>query len=259
MAEYNGTIQGSCPESDSIRSGKGRCDIRPGLIKYLLLADKRARFPLDPVEFNAALKSYIYTDSILRLIPIGEIDGGTPSGNAIETQASEYGDNTTTGVSAMTVPYHLKGATLCQRKELAKLNRRDWQVFEVDGNGNIFGWAKTESGETSFVGYTGTTFVYDEKASNNTTPWGLRINVDYSSNRYFEETNAHAFALDNAVPDGLIGVVLQQTATAGQMRIVTMCGGEDAGIQFAAEWAPEAFIDSTGANPTSATMNGKNV
>ncbi len=253
--DRKGIIYGSCADEDAIRSGKGRCDIRPGLTKYLLLADKRARFPLDPAEFNAAIKSYIYTNAITRLIPIGEIDGGTPSGGTLETQSSEYGDNTTTGVAAITVPYHLKGASLCQRKELSKLNRRDFQIFHVDANGNIFGWAISEGGAESFVGYTGTTFVYDEMAQNNTTPWGLRVNVDYSGNFYHEQDHAHGFALDNAVPNGLIGVTLQQTTTAGQMKIVSACGGEDAGIQFAGEWAPEAFIDESGANPTSAAMN----
>jgi len=245
-----GRIQSNCATDEAVHTGIGNCDVNPGLITGVLITAPDFTFPTtDAAAFTAAIKAGILSG---RVSPVNGIELDSPSGGEVQNSTSPYGTNTPTGFAPITHPYRIMRGGTCLGKELAKLNTKQRRFVWFDINGMTWGEAISD---TEGRGFFATAMVTPTFASSPTEGYRDTLQAGYDSGFAPAWVNRFAIAVSGEAFSGLIGAVLEQTAVAGEMRIVNPCSGEDVGIAFATEWAPEAFADSTGAAPTSATMD----
>ncbi len=246
---YLGKVTGRCSEESIVHTRIDNCDINPGRTKAILETSINFTFPINnSADFIAAIK-----DGILhgQVTPINGISGADATGGEVQNYTTPYQENRPTGTAPVSIPFVLGSGGTCLFKELMQLNGKMRRIVEIDMANIAWGEAISDVEGRGYLGYV---YATETRAMNPTTPQINYFNVSYTANHENELLNR--FGLEaNATFDGLMGVVLQQTATAGQMRIVNPCTGTDVGIEYAADWKVGAFVDNTGAPPQSATMN----
>lgn len=246
---YIGKIQSNCAAESVVHTRVGDCDVNLSLVTSILVTSLDFTFPTDdPAAFLAAIKTGILAG---RVVPIGGIEGANLTGGDVQNYSAEYGTNIPTGLNPTTIAYNLIRGGSCLEKELTALNRKQRRFIWLDSAGMAWGEATADGLGRGFVG---SIMVTHTLPTAQNAPYLKYFNVAYTAAHETEWANRFAIESPSEF-DGLMGAVLQQTATAGVMKIVNPCSGEDVGITYAAEWAPGAFADSTGAAPTSATMN----
>lgn len=244
-----GKIQSNCAAESTVHTRVGDCDVNLSLVSALLATSLDFTAPIDdPATFLAAIKAGILAG---RVVPINGIDGADVTGGDVQNYTTPYGTNIPTGLNPTTIAYNLIRGGSCLEKELTALNRKQRRFIWLDSAGMAWGEATADGLGRGFVG---SIMVTHTLPTAQNAPYLKYFNVAYTAAH--ESEWANRFAIESPSEfDGLMSAVLEQTATAGQMRIVNPCSGEDVGIAFATEWAPSAFADSTGAAPTAATMD----
>lgn len=250
MAELLGKIQGKCATTDMVHT-RSNCDVDQGLIASLLVTTLDFTFPTTtPDEFNEAIQAGILAGKV---VVINGIEGADATGGDVAQATTPYGTNIPVGINAVSVPYYLNSGGSCLEKELSKLNRMQRRIVEIDKAGMAWG---TEISEGVGRGFIGSIMTTHTRATNNTTPYIKYFNVGYTSD-YENEWN-NRFAIESATFDGLMGIMLVPGTVGGTARIVDSCSGMDVGAEIAAAATTPvttAFIDESGANPATATID----
>jgi hypothetical protein len=219
------------------------------LTSVLLITSPNFTFPItDEAAFTAAIKAGILAGQVA---PLAGLEGAPITGGDLQSNSTEYGSNIPAGIAAPSFDYDYRRGGVCLEEALMALNGKQRRIVWIDKNN--FAWGEAVS-ETQGRGFLGTVMAHPTFATANTAPFIKRFNVAHED--AFWTAWASKFAMPVNDPfDGLIGVVLQQTATAGEMRIVSTCGGQDFGALWADEWKEGAFLDASGQNPTAATVD----
>lgn len=254
MAERLGQVYGNCGTKDEIRTGREDCGVAPVVCTALLLSDPRAEYPSDPAEFNENLPSYIVSNGVDKILVIKDFDGDTPAGQEFRTITTGYGTNKPNGINPYSTEFNLANATVCDYRELSKLNGKKMRVGIV-GKDNMAEY--TAISADKIKGYLGVIGVREVRPTGTDGQYQVIISVSFDESWEKERQNNHVFALD-AIPDGLIGIRLIPGTVGGTANIVTVCGGMNVGTEIAAAATGDittAFISESGANPTTAVID----
>lgn len=251
---YKGQIITNC-EKERPLTGRGNCYLTEGLTDAIILTSLNAYYPLDIEEFNAGVDEWVGDNGIKRMMPIKGVIADTPSGGEINTSQVGYGPIKPVNLSPYSDVFQIEGG-LCLYKELSSANGQSYRVFRVDKQGYIYGTIVNVGGVDYFAGFEASVYAYQTKATDQTTAGGLFLGVYYGSNYEKEMQNINAFEVDN-IPDGLVGVLLQKGTSAGTIKVVGSCGGDDYTSQFGSEWDETCFVNTSGANPTDVTFDSQ--
>lgn len=251
---YLGQIKGNCA-ADTPYTGLGNCPKGEGPTSALLLTDKDALFPLDSEEFITKLSDYVNGAESPKIYPIKGIVGITPSGGDINApDLGTLGGPRPSNLNALNVAYQIEGGD-CLYKELAKLNKRNMRMFRVDDEGYVYGTIVVRGGEKYFAGFEVTLYA-TKTIPDGSNSYNLSLWAYYSRNNENEEKNLNGFEVGlQAIPDGLIGVVLKAGAVAGTATVETICGGDDITADWGEKWTKDMFVTATGVNPTTVSFN----
>lgn len=250
---YNGTIQGNC-QSETPYTGIGSCPKQEGKIADLLITDNKALYPIDPQTFIAALAANVSASGRMRIFPIKNVVGMTLNGGDINApDLGTYGGPAPANLNAKNVAYQIDAGD-CLYKELSKFNKRKVRVFRVDDQGYIYGTVVERNGEKYFAGFEATLYAV-RTPSDGSNSYNLSLYVYYTPNNEQEEINMNAFEVGLAkIPDGLIGIMLRKGTASGTASVVTACGGDDITAEYGDKWTVDAFLNASGAKPTSVTF-----
>lgn len=250
MAPQRGKIWGICPDNIDVNTGVGECGVQPDVPAAILITDPLARFSADPETFKTELHDHIIGMDVDKILPVAIADS-TVSGGEFKTRTQ--GDVAKTiGLTQKVEVFMVADPDMCLYKELAKTNGWKARIFRVYRNRLIDGTILVEGENTSFVGYEAT--LYCRQTFTTADGFNIELQVTYSINNDYEEKNKQVFQLDS-IPEGLIGVSLVAGVTAGTANIVTSCGQVDMGKKYSGLWGVTAFINDSGANPTTANVN----
>jgi hypothetical protein len=246
----SGKIYGFCPDSDDVNTGTAECGVQPDVPSAILICDPSARYSTDPAEFNEALHDFIIAQDVTKILPVAIADSTTTGG---DWKTRTVGDvQKTIGHTQKIEVFVVNDPDLCLYKEISKTNGWKVRVFRAYRNRMIDGTTLVEGDTTSFAGYAAT--VYSREVRDTANGYSIEVQVTYDINNEYEEKNMQVFQLD-AIPEGLVGASLVAGTAAGTANIVTSCGQIDLGKKWATKWVPTAFIDDTGANPATASVN----
>ena len=249
-----GQIKGNCGE-ETPYTGSGSCPKQEGKIAALIPTGINAFYPLDAEEFKSALDGYPSDNGALRMYPVKNVVGMTINGGDINApDLGTYGGPAPTNLNAKNVAYQIDGGD-CLYKELAKFNKRKMRVFRVDDEGYIYGTVVVRNGVSYFAGFEATLYAV-RVSTDGSTAYNLSLYVYYTPNNEAEEMNMNAFEIGvAAIPDGLLGVVLEKGPATKTARVVTVCGGEDVTSEYGDKWESSMFLNDSGEAPTTATYS----
>jgi hypothetical protein len=225
-----------------------------GKVVSLAISGKKAAY--NPETFKADLQNYVnlpYKDPqkihIIKNVSLTATNGGD-----ITTSDVGYGVTVPSGYNAINQTFRIVGAGDCLAKQIAKFNTKEANIFLIDDQGIIFGdvYQKAD-GTLSFTGYE-SFLMMSETIADGTNVYILNLNVYYGVNYNKERKNRHAIVLD-AIPDGLIGVMLKKGATTATASVVDICSGDDYTSLFGNDWDARMFVNSAGTAPTTVTYN----
>lgn len=251
--EPKGTIASSCTVS-AVRTGNPNCDRSEGKTTGLIITPLNALYPLDGKTFTAGMEGYL-TDDALRMMPIKNIASVTHNGGDINApELGTYGGACPIGVNAVNDVFQIDGGD-CLYKELSKLNKRRVRIFRCDDEGYLFGTVVTKDGKDYFAGFEATVYVTDIRTDGSTLN-NLSITAYYSLQNEREEINKASVFLENGLPAGLVGVMLE--VVGNKVRVVTSCDRSDVTAFFIDDWDATMFLNESGTAATTVTADKAN-
>lgn len=242
-----GNIPGVCITGTPY-TGNERCPKTERETIALLLTDPAARF--DPETFSANINSYVVTNGVNRIYPIGGIVGNDLTGGDVTT--SDIGFSGTRPISTAQVveSYQVDGSD-CLYKELAKFNGRKMRVIRVDADNYAYGTIISRGDDELFAGFLAYVWIRRIKATG-TDAYQLFIDLYYLNTYDNELKNLNAIPISEA-PEGLVPVRVA-TVTGGS-QVVSDCSGVVYTTTYGDEWSSEMFINSTGEAATAVTYD----
>ena len=246
--ELKGTIANNCSDA-TVRTGTPNCDRQMGKPLALAVTPVNVLYPIEADTFLENLEGYISDESGMRLMPINGGDINAP-------EWGTYGGPRPIGINAVNIAYTIDGG-MCLYKELSKLNGRLCRVFICDDANYLFGTVITKGGTDYFAGYKGTIYV-TFTPTDGSTLGTITVTVYYSTEYEQEMQNAMSVYLENGLPDGLIGVILQ-SAGADTVRVVTACDQTDVTATYIDDWEQTMFLNESGTAATTVTPQGGNL
>lgn len=254
--EFKGTIANNCSEA-TVRTGTPNCDREMGKPMALAITPVNALYPIDSETFLTALDGYISDEGGMRMMPIKGLAGVTLNGGDINApELGTYGGARPIGLNAINIAYTLGGG-MCLYKELSKLNGRLCRVFIADDSNYLFGTVVSKGGTDYFAGFKGTVYV-TYTPTDGSELGTITVTVYYSTEYEKEMQNAMSVYLENGLPDGLIGVMLQAVG-ADTVRVVTACDQTDVTATYIDDWTQTMFINDSGTAATTVTPEGGNL
>lgn len=251
--EPKGTIATNCSESD-VRTRRADCDRSEGKPMGLIITSPSALYPLDSAEFLENIESYVSADGTLRMMPVSGVVGLTHNGGDINApDLGTYGGPRPIGLNALNDAFQIDGGD-CLYKELSKLNGRRVRIFRYDDAGYLFGTVVSKDGQDYFAGFEATVFVTNTRTDGSTLP-NLSITAYYSLNDERAEINKSSVYLENGMPEGLLGVMLQ--AVGNNAKVVAVCDQTDVTATYGDDWKTTMFINDSGTVATTATFNSE--
>lgn len=251
--EIKGTIANNCSE-DTVRTGTPNCDREMGTPMSLLFTGVNALYPIESEAFLSALDGYISDEGGMRIMPVKGINGIAMNGGDINApELGTYGGARPIGINGVNIAYTLAGG-MCLFKELSKLNRRQCRVFIADNDNYLFGTVVTKGGMDYFAGFKGIVYV-TYTPTDGSSLGTVTVTVYFSTEYEKEMQNAMSIYLENGMPDGLIGVMLQ-SAGADTVRVVTSCDQTDVTATYIDDWTQNMFINESGVAATTVTPEG---
>lgn len=254
--ELKGTIANNCSDA-TVRTGTPNCDRQMGKPLALAVTPVNVLYPIEADTFLENLEGYISDESGMRLMPIKGVVGVALNGGDINApELGTYGGARPIGINAVNIAYTVDGG-MCLYKELSKLNGRLCRVFICDDANYLFGTVITKGGTDYFAGYKGTIYV-TFTPTDGSTLGTITVTVYYSTEYEQEMQNAMSVYLENGLPDGLIGVILQ-SAGADTVRVVTACDQTDVTATYIDDWEQTMFLNESGTAATTVTPQGGNL
>jgi hypothetical protein len=219
------------------------------LTKGVLITNYNFTFnTTSPEAFRMAINAGIVSGAV---IPLYGFEGGPMTGGEVQNSTTEYGANIPNGVSAKSFDYHYRRGGSCLEKELGALDGTLRRIIKLDPG---YAWFEALS-KTEGRGFPANLQTHSTDATSPTEAYQMRLNVAHLDTYHDEWKRRGAVAVSGEF-EGLMAVGLEQTTTAGQMRIVHPCSGSDLGKTYAEEFSdPRAFLDASGQNPTTAAVN----
>lgn len=243
MGHYIGTIIENC-DAEILRTGVGNCPKKEGKTVGLILTAANALYSVDHNTFRGGMEEYVHASGYMRMYPIKNIVTSAVSGGDVNApEVGTYGGSAPVGINAINIVYQIDAGD-CLYKELLKIRKRKMRVFRVDDEGYIYGTLIHKDGVDYNAGFLVT--VYPTLTpTDGSTSYNLSLAVYYTPNYESELANMNAFAI-NGIPDGLIAVSLSGNNPG---HIITWCSATDVTQDYV--WTAEAFLNKSGANPTS--------
>lgn len=252
---YLGQIIGACSDVEAF-TGAGSCPKEEGKTVALLITKPGAYYPMDSTEFINEIPSHVNSTDRLQMWPIKNIIDNQPNGGDVQTATKgAWGGDAPTGLAGFSEGYQVGTGGDCLYKELAAFNKKPVRVFRIDDEGFIYGTIIKVGNENYFAGFDAILYTTKTKATGSAT-YILMTTAYYTATKEEQEKNMYAFEIGMGnIPDGLIGLVLKNGASAGQGTVVAACGAEDITETYADDWSAEMFLNAAGANPTTVEYN----
>lgn len=237
-----GTFAATCA-TEAVYTGACQCDRSEGKTVGLAITPVSASFSDTEATFLSEFAAAVSSDTD-RMTPIHNIIGTTINGGDINApDQGGYGGPKPIGLNPRQETFQIDAGD-CMWKELMKMNGWRVRVFRYDDQGYLFGTIVNEGGTDKRAGFEARVWV-NRVRTDGSTPNNLSITVYYSTNLEREEANAFSVQLPNGLPAGLTGASTQ--SRAARMAVMTN-SGEDITSVYAEDWAPEMFVDESGAS-----------
>lgn len=250
-------IANNCTGSGSrkVHTKVGTCSMFEGTPLGFIIHDKNESFDTDEALFNTEIKDGIRANGIKRITPLmtGIVDYQL-NGGEVKTSQEGFGPEEPIGITTKRVNYTINKGGLCLLKQLKKFNAKQIRILPIDKAKIAYGTIATVEDTAKLRGFLAT--IYVTKRDNNGSQSGaILLSVFYDADYENEENEMAAIALTENI-EGLTGVVLKKTGTAGKAKFVIACSGDDLTDTYGTKLAVATlYKDKLGAKPTTVTYN----
>lgn len=253
-----GYIEGSCVQQD-VHTGTERCAKSEGYTRGIILTDRSAYYPLNEEAFQAELLANVSVNSIKKMYPVTGILDNEITGGDVQTETVGFSGELPIGLNLYSETYRIEEGD-CLLKQLMKFNKRPMRVFRIDNENYIYGTvvnrqAADGTNAEYFAGFSVVPYVYKSKPTG-TAAGGTYLILYYTVNYESELLNLNGFPISD-IPEGLVGLILQQNPTTGCIQVVAQCSKTDYTTLYGDEWTNSMFINESGTAATSAVFNAE--